>query len=611
MQRTNLFTFFIFFIILEQNKCIEMVERLVNLCPMISTISEPFEQQKREYEKMDIGISYPSEEFPEFYNILNVRTLNDILFSGVKPVGEGTFGKVYTMKYFDPETREEKDSVAKVLRFESALSEKQMKKQKKLALEMEANTKVFKKENGKYFFPEIFSCIEFTDEVDKKSEFVDFENIGKQMEKNISHQENEGMVSIFTEKLTISMGNFLDLYVQNKIELDPEERLNAFYQASLGLKIMNSYFLHCDIKPDNMMLKNIEMDEIEEMNSKKILPIRLNQNEYYQIKYIDFGMIAPGKIHERECKGGTPGYIPDEYFENGTSNSKFDVYSLGMTFLEMELADCGYEGFNRIDAILFQRKKEDKGDTLTEKNKNDLYKIDLVNRMVEIIEGEEYREVFLNILEEIYPQLKEQFEFSNEGQNYLDMIPKNFLETNVYVFRGMMQAAVTVYFNEHFLKKKNPAQIESIDKKIKLIQSKVDKDEKNAAMLKVKIQYLENLKKITEMNGLLTVGLVNLYQLMILSDQEARIGLEEMLQKIQTLKDEYYSLSNEYLEEIRLYEDDAEEEEAIANVNLEMLASKIQKKDIQIIVYKKEVKQEDFGLFSPEKVDQMRHKILL
>ena len=47
----------------------------------------------------------------------------------------------------------------------------------------------------------------------------------------------------------------MDLTVKGKAFFLDHERLSFLLQAIRGLGIMDQYFVHCDIKPKNMMLK--------------------------------------------------------------------------------------------------------------------------------------------------------------------------------------------------------------------------------------------------------------------------------------------------------------------------------------------------------------------
>jgi len=160
---------------------------------------------------------------------------------------------------------------------------------------------------------------------------------------------------------------------------------------------------------------------------------QFNHNEFYQLKYIYFGLISFDQPENRECNGGTPGFIPDEYLQRNVSNEKFDVYSLGMTFLDLELNERGYEGFSCVDRVLHRRKKAG-GYELNQEDLQKLNQLELVKRMKQIMIDENYRLLFLDMLEEIFSSIKQKVNLNKKTLNYSLINCLDYFEQSVHNF---------------------------------------------------------------------------------------------------------------------------------------------------------------------------------
>jgi eukaryotic-like serine/threonine-protein kinase len=98
-----------------------------------------------------------------------------------------------------------------------------------------------------------------------------------------------------------------------------EHARNIFKQAATGLAYMHaSGWVHCDVKPDNMLV-----------------------NAAGQLKWIDFAIsrkIPKGlaKIFHRQKKAqGTPSYMAPEQIRKQPLDARADIYGLGATYYEL------------------------------------------------------------------------------------------------------------------------------------------------------------------------------------------------------------------------------------------------------------------------------------
>lgn len=592
MQTKTIFFSIIFSIFFHNLLSVNMIQSLEKECPMQSKVASEFESKKLEYQNLFPSSEFPTQNLPTFYHLKNINTLVNHLFSETKPTGKGTFGMIYMINYIEPTYHDSDEVASKVVRFPDDLSEKKNQaRQHRLALEVQANKIMYHMPLGKFFFPAIYACFEFTNLVDEMAKNVDFENINKYKKKNISHHENEGMLTIITEPLFMSMADFLELSYDDKVDMEAEDKLNLFYQAIKGLMIMDSQFFHCDIKPSNIMFKGLSSEGIKEMASANIFAARFNEDQYFQLKYIDFGMIAPGNRNERQCPGGTSGFIPDEYLQKNVSHQKFDVYSLGMSFLDMELASLGYEQFSQIDSILFKNKKK-KLAQLTQEEINELEDFNLVSRMKEIMIDSQYQSIFFDKLKQIDPSINLAKE--NKNINYNSNNLNELMKKNATIFRSMMMAAMRIYFTEEYREIKIPAMIQNLEEKIEEINKKISlsSDQQiDVTKLKLEIEYIQNLKTLTPNAEELGIALNNLYLDMITADMANRPSLNDVYLQLEQIKNEFLSNNNELLDEIKIYENDIESEESIEPQKLEVMAQMLKKRVMEPVLIKEEIYQ--------------------
>lgn len=125
--------------------------------------------------------------------------------------------------------------------------------------------------------------------------------------------------NIMLEKLDISL---FDYIINGKTFLDRKNFITSICSAIYYLHLNG--ILHLDIKPDNIMV-----------------------NKDGSAYLIDFGNST---FKSEDGIGGTYGYIPPEYYSQGTFSEKSDMFSLGVTVWEFD---------NREKAIIVLPSEED------------------------------------------------------------------------------------------------------------------------------------------------------------------------------------------------------------------------------------------------------------
>ena len=91
--------------------------------------------------------------------------------------------------------------------------------------------------------------------------------------------------------------------------------------------------VHCDIKPPNMLLSRVAQSSAARSanaRSKK----KLSSTVENHLKLIDFGEANETSKADR-IEVGTPGYMAPEVMTDGDCTSSSDVYSAGVTLIEV------------------------------------------------------------------------------------------------------------------------------------------------------------------------------------------------------------------------------------------------------------------------------------
>lgn len=107
-------------------------------------------------------------------------------------------------------------------------------------------------------------------------------------------------------------------------------RVLTFFRALHELRA--SDVVHCDIKPPNMLLSRMTQPK----NARSTSSRRKQQPSIVanRLKLIDFGE-ANETVKADRIEVGTPGYMAPEVLTDGDCTSSSDVYSAGVTLIEI------------------------------------------------------------------------------------------------------------------------------------------------------------------------------------------------------------------------------------------------------------------------------------
>lgn len=573
------FIFLIFFTHKVESK--KLIESLQETCPTFSYLKGLFEAQKGEYQsalqnsgnKEDVEESdYIDEDLVNRLN--NIQNLCQGLVGDMVPLGQGSFGKVYQTSIQLEDLDHLLTVVAKVVRvLNNADNEDDQEEQELFELEIEANRILNELDVENYFFPELFDAVNITDYVDS----LDKSDLDETQTQNVAHTEEQDMFAIFTEQLNFELLRYIELMEQNdNFYIVPvEERLNLALLAIKGLVLMQAQYFHCDIKPENMMFKKVDPETLRAMIQAGLTPVQLMPGDYYQIKYIDFGLVAEGELSKRECMGGTNGYKPDEYF-NGETNLKFDIYSLGMTLLDLELSIRGQGFFSDIDSYIFKTKKA-KQSTFSEEIIQKLENKGLVKRMKQLMEHPKYKVPFRTELAKQMPKLDDFIKNSFPMREAGEVASSEFLYMHVDLFRRMMLIAIRMYFFEYTATHSDKQAVDYFQSRLDQATANFTNPPKEADKKKyeAEMNYYKSKVPLARGRNELRLKLVGIFLNMIERNHAKRPTIEQLEQFFVEEVANFRSTYGDYLEDVVLYEEELPDDQIYVKPDLNKLSEKI------------------------------------
>ena len=251
--------------------------------------------------------------------------------------------------------RKEAPRAMKLLRIGNEMRIDHLKQQDSLLQEIEVMT-TLKNDVTQYdfYFPEFYACSDLSQEVKKFVKAVDEDDYGEDLVEALRVPKNQVMVALELEKLSFNMVEYLSGVANGLIgQFDVPTRIMMARNLANALFHLSKKFIHCDIKPENVMFKLIDAQSLQNLIDQDYPLLENDQHQIMLAKLIDFGITKPHS--EANCAAGTPGYIPPEYFTD-QNHLKFDVFSLGVTLIDFELGMQQLPTLSNILAKIFMAK---------------------------------------------------------------------------------------------------------------------------------------------------------------------------------------------------------------------------------------------------------------
>lgn len=286
----------------------------------------------------DVRIKASENQSP--YDIItkNVDYAEKLITSrGASPVGTGAYGTVFLGKFYADMTEDSTEQAIKVVNLTEDFEKDPVSEQKMFRTEIIAHQTINKMDTEGYYFTKYFFCVDITAERIKLN--------AASTTKNKEYVKAEGKATFvyYTEKMDTDLYKYAKNARANKVKMFPVlERVKLGVHLTQGIEMISSKMEHCDIKPENIMLKKVAEDMVQGIKDSNVMLSKLG-DDYYVAKFIDFGMVQFKQKHSKiTCPGGTKGYFGQEYYTKNADNSGIDMFALGMNLIDLELTAHGF-----------------------------------------------------------------------------------------------------------------------------------------------------------------------------------------------------------------------------------------------------------------------------
>lgn len=551
--------FFIVFL-LSSVQSRNITDELVKLCPFYQQLLDGYNHSVQSYKeiqemnRLSTKQEAPAEEEKVTYVneiiLMNVERFKNHLLGKVNKSGNGSFGTVivmkdYTFTKYGDETVWMAGKLTKINNnFLTAVGNQV---QRMLTKEITFNKKLNLIDVNNLYFPYFYACVNMTQKLDQtlRSGVVNQENKAYFLRKS-----NEDSFVLFIEPMSFELFRLVNFLQQGIISIELQWRIKIAVELINGLMIMKQVGYHCDIKPENIMFERIQGDRIREAKDKGY-HVLLLQGNYYLVKYIDFGL---GELHSQKslarCNGGTPGYAATDRLIT-FEHDKLDIYSVGITLLDLELSTYQLSLISDVFAILYVCAKEKK--TIFPKK----YKTKLENMKL-IIEFKKYmdsnQEQFLLYLDLVYPDFRNYFSKTFSGYNIDEVKPSAYFLSDSICLRQMLKASIKLFFTVVIDTLPLPIEHQNNLERISQLESEKGNHEANSTEfnhIEVEIENLTNINSMIENDRGESKSYGNMLYLLI-APYDERPSVEQAQEMITSFFDTYYQKYEETITEIEI-----------------------------------------------------------
>lgn len=494
-----------------------LVPQLNQYCPKVADINGFADQQKHPFDVQKV-------------NILDTEAL--ITSEGVEAKGEGGFGKVFFGDYYTSVSEKRPEAIKLVLVPED-MNRDEQDEQNMLWKEVMSHQKLNQMDPERDYFTGFYFCAEITSDVAVMNKSSAVKN------KEYINVPRTAAFLYYTEKMTIDLYKYMQKVQFSQMRMfSISERMKLGLHYIKAINTIKATMEHCDIKPENLMIKKISKEEADQLMARGVDVSRLG-TDYYIGKMIDFGFVqmktGNGKV---ECPGGTRGYLPQEYFENKPSNGS-DILALGMNLIDMELTAHGIGLASDLLAQSQDMRLKGLG-KFTKDAWNRAKGIPSMRYLFSIIDKEEYKPEIRAAALEALPSLNETLAKIETDQKKVSNF--GIAGMNLFLYEFMFKKGLEYLPNHEKFNSYNKKDLESTQLAIQNLN-------KSAADYESKKLKLELAAKIAEQK----IGLAKSYYNLILgmiNPIGSRISSEDLISHIEGMLQSYEatveSLKSEY-----------------------------------------------------------------
>lgn len=450
---------------------------------------------------------------------------------GTTKVGEGAFGGVFLYDYVLSANGQHgirPNAVKMITLPEDATQQEGRFLQDMYKKELDTSMVLNSLDQKNLYFPRYDGCVEVTKDFRTLMNEQSTENTN-----NIETDANTITFLYYTQKLDSDLFKFTKNFVKrNEPFFDQISRVQLGINTIKGLIVMNEKYQHCDIKPENMMLKRINEEEARRLYEEGLTPIETSPGHTYQSFIIDFGLAVSKNTR---CVGGTPGFLAQEFFTRD-GHENIDTYAVGMMMIDTELAAQKLENLSDILAVSQTMKHKNK----TSFVRNDISALDnsfLIKNIKLLLDSDHLIVGNRKTATEMYPKITSEVASKSKNSPWETTKPSSYMYLSPLVFETLVMTGMSGFnYISSFTKDINDS-IKSLGIQITKYTTAISKQEEvqdNTANLKFANAMLriQNSTKVFR-----RVYYDILFQMIV--PKKTRFTLKQALKKIEDLLAQY------------------------------------------------------------------------
>ena len=257
-------------------------------------------------------------------------------------------------------------------------------------------------------------------------------------------------------------------------------------------------------KYQNLMLKRLSAEEANVLVGQGLKLLESGVEEYYQIKYIDFGLSKLVDEGNSRCVGGTPGYIAWEFKEKSIKHDKIDLFALAITLIDNEMITMNLTNLGSIFSHT-QSKRFDKGSPAFDKDDESILENnDLVQLLTRTINNASYSERYRARVKNRIPNIEVIVHTKYDSGSWSRFKPSSFMYIRTDVFEVMIVEALYFLPERDIFSIEQDRKLDRLTGEIQTLKRKlrkeVDKKSETAKNLQESIEFrnkcIEFLEKV-------------------------------------------------------------------------------------------------------------------
>ena len=456
----------------------------------------------------------------------------------------GSTGSFYKVQGVDFDDNEEAQSyVVKTVAVKNDKeNEDDLKEQQDMLAEMQAMEDLTEADPDFYLFPKFYQSYIAT-EIFNSSYLEDQNDNYKDL---LYFGEDKDVVVIFMEGYeAVTIDGFIAEMAKYQGDVSFLKQLRIMSNLALAVDTISEKYTICNLSSKSIMVNPIEPMEAKQRDDSDlpIEPLELVYNRYFEFKIFDFGSMVKGEPSTRKCQRTVLGMTPPEFFLEGVTHEKHDVYSLAMIALDLNLEEQGLSKLSHL--ILFGQM------AIKMKKKNNIDEYELKEPMLKVIRNQKLYQLAVNFFQNMSSKaslvasiekfmdgtLKEKILQRHSKSSLNELTLEQIFAKDPEALIPIGYAIVETYNNGVYVQQTLPKKVQELTEIKNNLPTTLEMDPDSEDFKKGK----ELFRFYTARAGLLTqegphvVGYVNKLLSVLSSDAQSRDRVDEFLKYLKDL----------------------------------------------------------------------------